>query len=114
MYLINLQGQGDTYICIVDKNTWDWIENGSERIPEYLKENFIEQQLHYGGSIEGIQDELLDLEEEFRDGNSGSIDNDRALFVSSCYKTFYSLKEAIDFIKENDIDIEDEYQGYIY
>lgn len=109
-YLINLQGQGDTYLCLVDKEVMDWVFSSSEEIPDFMKDEFIKFQMGYGISEEKVKEELLDIQEHdsFRD------DNDKALFVTSAYESFYTVQELVDFCKENDINIVEEYQGYIY
>lgn len=98
-YLIHLAGGGDTTIHIVNEATWDWINlpyqgnNNKNRYTETVPS--------------GVMCNHKELEI-----TSGSYDNDRALAISG--QTFWTMKDAYDYIKNNNITIEDEYEGYIY
>jgi hypothetical protein len=100
MYLIILQGGGDTEIKLVNYAAKAWIESpyparGKETIPKKVREDF--------------EDEY---EETTIHVTSGSGDNDRAMAVQGYY--FDSTKSAHQYAKENSMTIENEYHGYLY
>lgn len=100
MYLIILQGGGGTDIKLVPYAAKAWIEsaypaNMEETIPADVKEGFED---YYE------EDTLL--------VTPGSGDNDRALVVQGY--GFNSTTDAHKYARKNDIEIVDEYHGYIY
>ena len=107
-YLVNLSGQGDTFYTLVDQETWDWI-NGPWPL---------------GNERSGIDPTIPASIKDRLDGEGyitrGSWQNDRALqaphaiFNGVEIKTFYSVKDLYAFMKDNDIEIVEEYEGYIY
>lgn len=74
-YMINLQGQGDTNILLVNEETWNRVM--SARQPN---------------------DEAMALQDE--DTLPGM--------------EFWSSKEAYEWMKDNDVEIVEEWEGYIY
>ena len=122
MYMIHLSGQGDNIITLLeDEDVWNWLDDFNMAPPEKLVSAYIE------ACKEDLEVEGIDLRQEALNclkGTSGSWSNDRALNLGSgCsqsvgdilgYKTFYSVKETMDYVKKNDVDIIGEYEGYIY
>jgi hypothetical protein len=117
LYLLNLSGGGDTQLTLVDKETWEWI--GS---PWPFGAN------SDGGVDPNTPTRITTIRETDDPGNgdvfitSGSWENDRALVASLCgaefngqpIETFRTVKALNKFMKDNDIEIEEEYEGYIY
>ena len=106
--MIVLQGQGDTQVCYVNKDTWDYILNGGTipetQIQQYMKENSVTKEQ----AIEEMEP-------------SGDHDNDRALGVCGDYgpgelgsNTFFDMTVAMKFARDNDIEVIASYSGYIY
>lgn len=94
-YLITLTGQGDTNIVIVNKDEWDFI-NDAKPLPYKIKKELKEW---YQDCLENV---------------GGSTDNDRALFMTCVKKIYHNIKDAMEYIKENDIEIVDGFNGCIY
>lgn len=100
MYLIILQGGGDTDIKLVPFAAKAWIESAypvdmEETIPPEVREGFED-----------------DYEEDTVIVTPGSGDNDRALAVQGY--GLYSTTDAHKYARKNGIEIVDEYHGYIY
>ena len=109
-YLITLTGMGsELECCLVDKDIWDWINNNTQKIPEFLKNEFKTTQSKYGGTLQNLENELLDIE----DSGFGDM-NDKALFVVGCFDWFSSIMEINKYCRDNNINIIGEYVGAIY
>lgn len=115
MYLIVLNGGGDTSVTIVNEAVWDWI--GLPYDPESAVGDAGEY-AYYEKVPEAV---LLEAEkqdcEPFSDGvelhiTSGSWENDRALAAPGI--AFWDLAEALQYLKEENIVIEDTFEGCIY
>lgn len=105
MYLINLSGGGDTTKSLVTEDVWNWINSdyNSDKSSYYedLSEPIKEQmRLHKNDNCSSIMVTI------------GSYDNDRAIQAPGI--EFRSTKELIKYLKENDIEIVEEYEGCIY
>lgn len=119
MHIVFLSGQGDTYVKVVDKDTFDWIngpmgDNGGEG-------QWIDK------SCPPIQLALL-AEEAARAKRSGdrfdpdpwitrgSYDNDRAMmcFSTDGYETYYSIVAATRAISKKGHKLAGEYEGCVY
>lgn len=99
LYLVMLNGQGDTDITVVGKDVFDWIESDfSCNAGEYSKQE----------KIPGT-DKVVNV-------SCGSPDNDRALEASAHFteQSFGTTKGALAYIKEQGGELADEYHGYIY
>jgi hypothetical protein len=107
LYLIVLNGGGDTDIKLVNKDVWDWINSP------------------YTDDVEKVPDAVVVLDpdqfsaENTREDEDGyccvcpsSYDNDRAMGAPGL--SFWSMKEAMQYIRKHDIEIIDEYEGYLY
>lgn len=103
VYLITLSGGGDTYITLVKKHVWDWIISDypsdksqcTENIPDEVK---AEQKTSYATSTVCL--------------SRNSYENDRALNAPG--KSFQSVKELGEYLKDNKLTIEEEFEGYSY
>jgi hypothetical protein len=106
-YLITVSGQGDTFQTLVDKKTWDWMDDPIkipmtpdmlERVREYMEDE--EWTPQFNPSI-------------------GSLTNDAALAapgirVDGKIAAFTSVKDCLKFIQKYNIKIIDTWEGYIY
>jgi len=111
LYLIVLSGQGDTDVKLVNEDVWNWIfsqyTSDCEKVPESV---LLEAEKHECCSFDA---EEMDMEEDgYYYVSTGSTDNDRAMGAPG--PSFWSMKDAFDYIKENDIEIIAEWSGYIY
>ena len=112
VYLVHLSGQGDTHLKLVDKSTWDWILNGGE-VPSEVIVRYADE---YGMSQAEARQELSTV------GRSGSSqDNDRALnapparFAGKVFDSYAGTIRALNaFLAKHSLEIEEEYEGYIY
>lgn len=114
LYLIMLQGQGDTHIKLVRKDGWDALNNGifgPALLDDYAAE------YHKGGPITR---ESLEHLKELEKMSGGSAVNDVALNLPGCQidgksASFYDLTTYTTFIRNHpEIEVVDEYAGYIY
>lgn len=111
LYLLNLNGGGDTHIILVTEAVWDWIcspyISSQEKVPEAV---LLEAKRHESPAFD---DEFCNPDE---DGlyyvSMGSYENDRAMGAPG--HSFWTMKEAFEFIKDNDIEIIEEFDGYLY
>lgn len=97
-YLICLNGLDSLQFRIVDNETFSWVVSGQD-IPESVKDDILYSR--------GMNEEELDT------WISEHNDNDRALIVTSI-ETFYSILDLLEYLKNNEITITDEYRGVIY
>ena len=109
MYVLNMFGDGDIDIRIVDEETWDWIGSLDETIPV----NITERECEWRDSMDQTSD--------FHSPTMHPSTNDRALAMPPCkhpdgtWMVFGSLKEYVKFLQAHpDVIIEDEYEGMIY
>lgn len=125
VYLVVLSGGGDTYIKIVDEETWNWITSDDMgQAPADEDESSWEDQIVPPSQIAkmkanhekytkkwGVNDQFYPLQI-----TSGSWENDRALAAMPAdgYDNYDSFKEAMTAIKDNGDIFEDEYEGYFY
>lgn len=127
MYLVVLQGQGDTYIKIVDKEIFDWINKDIDK--ETLKNGFsIDKSCPISVRLNKWQLEKEYLKKECNSFNDfypivtrGSYNNDKAMFTTGIINKetdkeliFYSISDALKYIKNNNINIVNTYEGMVY
>jgi hypothetical protein len=144
VYLVILSGGGDTYIKVVDQETYNWICSDDPGIPPELVDTGEEYEVFgttYKRGPSSWVDQLVPasqiakMEAEHKKyiakwtiGNAksdafhplqlsrGSWDNDRA--IAACpadgYKTYSTVTEATKAIKKHGDVLEDEYQGCMY
>jgi hypothetical protein len=103
VYLVTLSGGGDTYITLVKKHVWDWI------ISDYPSDK--------GHCTEKIPDDVMAEKKTSYATDTislsrNSYENDRALNAPG--KSFQSVKELGKYLKEHDLTIEEEFEGYSY
>src|SRR5436190_7346890 len=103
VYLIHLEGGGDVYLKIVDKEAFDWIESPRPEMRGYSANDT---------TCPKSQIELRRAEhnswpgDEFKDTyvTSGSCENDRALSLVTLEEyhrqTFYTVKEVMEEIQK--------------
>jgi len=116
VYLIDLSGQGDRWLRLVDKETFDWVCEGGD-VPRSIAEKVFEGNKQYAPN-----DTLEDVIEALEGFEGSSPDNDRALALPETapgvlYDDFGgSIKELNKFMKDNDMEIADdgEFVGGIY
>jgi len=110
-FLIHLSGQGDTTIKIIDEDAWNWMgalyTDWQAPCPESVLAKMRKEH------------ESLGFKLEKPNITRGSADNDAALWIApeiinGKEARFDTMKEALDFIKAEKIDIQDTYEGYIY
>ncbi len=104
-YSVMLSGQGDTFIYLVDEEVWDWILDPlNKKVPQSV----IDYQIEESGDPNWTPNIT-----------AGTTDNDAALQcapikINGEDAFFFGLKEFNKFVRENKIDIIEEYEGYIY
>lgn len=118
LYMVVLTGQGDTIVTLVNEDVWNWILSPynppnprdsayAEKVPDAV---LAEAERH---ECESFYAEYSDMDEDgYYNVSIGSCDNDRALGAPGIQ--FWSIKEAMEFVVTNDIEIVEEYNGYIY
>ena len=116
LYMLTLSGQGDTEVKLVDKETWDWINEA----PSYFKGKSRQTSVHQcpASILERIRKAQEDPE-YVPCITIGSPDNDAALLspaveIDGEEASFFSMAAAMKFIRTHDIEIEDSYEGCIY
>lgn len=103
-YSVMLEGQGDVTIALVNKGTWDWITKGG-KVPQ----NQIDR------ATKAAQKDGMESQSYIDDMTSADGDNDRALSLCPDYgELFTDLKEYTKFAIANNVEVLDEYEGYIY
>ena len=110
VYVITLSGQGDIYIKLVDKETWDWIF--SPWAPP--KKNDVAY-VDTTCPPKVLARMVAEDEEAEPYITRGSYENDRALRVEPVYgPTFFSVVEAMNYPSKNKLKIIDSWEGYVY
>jgi len=108
-YLLNVNGQGDTNFCVVDKNVWDWVHNNDTTFPDFLKDEFRKNYGNHYSSKHDIENEILDVEESIN-----GDENDKALTVMCCFNYAWSVMDLNKYCRKHNINIVGEYTGLIY
>ena len=126
-YLICLTGQGDINLALINEDLWNWISNQSANAPDFLIDRLLKEQNEY---IEGMnqhnhhKQDLYTRETILNTEGPNSWDNDRAANITAISSTdqtdprivtFSSLVDLANYLKNHpNINVEDEYRGYIY
>lgn len=117
-YLVVLTGQGDTDIKLCTKEVFDWITGDKTTGKPENKNSWIDQDVPQC-VLDSMENDPCCEEDIYVCDNT--LSNDRALNVGEAVITvngeqasFYGIYEAIKFIRENDIEIVDVYEGYVY
>lgn len=127
VYLVILKdGGGDTYVRVVDEETWTWItneddgSNGSTDLewddrtcPRSVRRRLWERAKDYG---EDVPNDPEDFKVVI---TRGSWDNDRAIMsppivVDDARAEFDSVTDAVKWINRHGLTLKDEYHGYVY
>ena len=114
VYLIHLVGQGDVSVKLVSKETFDWIER---EWPGSFEEHYLEDRTCPSRQLELMRKEWKSSgdEMEYPGITIGSFNNDRAIHALPEFGSeFYTLVDALDFVRENDMRIAEIFEGYIY
>jgi len=134
LYMLTMSGQGDIEIKFIEKDSWDWIKalhkDWKAIPPASVIEKKIYETEHDGFTV--IDDGLEEFITEFKSTGtikpqdtphmrsygifyttSGSGANDAALMCPCVYMAF-SMKEALDYIKKENVDVQDTFEGAIY
>jgi len=111
VYMLLLEGGGDTVIRVIDREAFVWIHGPSgqpKRKPSSWRDPFAPASQVELWKQEGT-DPYLDI-------TIGSWKNDRALAAVSLpsYGDFDTVKEAMHAIKKHGDELADEYHGFIY
>ncbi len=104
LYLTTVSGQGDTFIHLIDKESWDWMHSPFKPCPQAILDRYMEANDEPGWTP---------------NITSGSAVNDAALQIPAVKvdgedAEFFSIKEVLAFVREHDIEIIDEWDGCIY
>ena len=126
MYIVLLEGGGDIYIKVVDKETFDWICSDDPGQPaDYDDDTSWVDQLVPASQFAKMKAEWdRDADKPWRTPGAefelrlsrGSWDNDRAIWAKPAdgYSEYDTIKEAVKAIANNGDVFEDEYQGCYY
>ena len=119
VYLVILSGGGDTYIKVVDQETFDWICSDDMGLPENydpMNGGSWEDQLVPVSQVAKMKMEQEEYECYPLTITRGSWDNDRA--IAACpadeYDSYDTVTEATKAIQKHGDVLEDEYQGCMY
>jgi hypothetical protein len=124
-YLISLSGQGDVHTILIDEAAWDYLCNAGDgrAIPEELIQDFVAHQREQGDRTNSDSNlETLARRALAWNARSGSTDNDIAMsmggtvFNGQRWNRYGSrdTKELMQFVRMNNLVIEDEFEGGIY
>lgn len=112
VYLLTLQGAGDTEATVVDEETFAWVTSEDPGRPDNQSEEFLSS-----WPDQLVPESALNRMDERPILTSGSWQNDRALCAPAAegYKeVFWTVKEATDAIKERGDEIAGSWEGHIY
>ncbi len=116
VYLIVLQGGGDTYAKVVDEETYNWVTSDDMGQPQDMEdENCWEDQLVPASQVTKLK-ALGDGDAYPLMITSGSWENDRAI-AARCmdgYEECDTVAEALDDIRRNGHKLVDQYNGCMY
>lgn len=112
LYLIHLQGQGDTDIRLVRQDGWDALDTG--HFTDAMKSDYeVSYECTWGPEEDSMVEELKEMD-------SGSAENDIALslppvVIDGVSAQFFSISEYTRFLQLHPtINIIAEYEGCIY
>lgn len=115
--MIILTGQGDTDVMLVNDEIFDWVQSDypleeghghDPNVPKAVFESMVEAEK--GWRPEGQADPNPTVSIGLR-----SFVNDRALHIGDAAEAqFFDMTEAMRYIRENDIEIVRDWEGYIY
>lgn len=104
VYLVNLVGQGDQFITLVTEDVWNWILSPYESTKSGYNETL----------PEAVKKEMLIHHKKAEDVfvSRGSYENDRAIQAPGY--SFDTIKEAMTYIRDNNLVLEEEFSGCLY
>lgn len=103
LYLVEVSGQGDHWLTLVTKEVLDWICD-----PKTPGRQGDESSWYDTATPPDIR------KGEQAHVSSGSYQNDRALFAIPDGGYFTSTVDLVKWAQENDVSVEDGFDGYIY
>ncbi len=117
VYLVHLSGQGDNHFKLLDKEGWDWLFTN-----EPMSEAMVAAYCRPGhAKEEALREELTQMNFGVLPEQTSYKDNERAMMVPASiinglqYDDYGgSFKDLKGFLKQNDLEIEEEYEGYIW
>ena len=117
VYLVILEGGGDTYIKVVDAETFAWVTSDDPGKPPADSEEYLYEwpdQLVPPSQVAKLKSE--DPDNLPLHITSGSWENDRAIAAlpADGYDTYDSVREAMADIRHNKHVLTDEYHGCMY
>ena len=106
VYIIHLDGE-DTYVKLVDKETFDWLSSDPGR-PEG-KSSWVDPNVPPAvlARIKKVHGDEVRI-------TSGSWENDRAIFAEAVYGNCDSLKEAFELVRRKNYKVMDTFEGCMY
>jgi hypothetical protein len=105
-----MTGQGDTYIKIVDKETWDWIF--SPWAPPTLNCSNYNDNTCPNAVLVRMRKDDPDADAFI---TRGTWENDRALLVQPVYgDLFFSVSDAMNYAMKHKFNIVESWEGCIY
>lgn len=113
--LIMLSGQGDTHLKLVDAETFAWVCDGGEPSDAMVQSRFdYEAKEHATAPHVWSAPDLAEIRNTME--SMSDRDNDRALYVHGDIYDDYggTIRELTAFLKAEDLEIDQEYEGYIY
>ena len=116
LYLVETTGQGDINIDLVTEDVWNVMMDGpsaSQADIDSVEAKYLAYSNKYWTPDE---DDWSDFFNHHLDQDSDSSDNDRVLHLGFlAQKSFISSRDFGNWCKENpDVEIADEWSGYIY
>lgn len=110
LYLLVLEGGGDIEYKLITKDVWNWIQNNklTTTVETALREQY--KKFYPSFNETEFQKTIKSI-----GVNSGSSKNDRALNAPTIKDgCLYSASEMMEFCKDNNVNVVEEYQGCIY
>ena len=115
-YLVQRSGQGDLWSTIIGKEQWDWMIDDARKKPipnVVLKslEGDIKDSIKKG-FMKGSADDLM--AKRIKEMEAENADRCQYITADAGDDPFFRVKELLAFIRKNDIEIVDTYDGYLY
>lgn len=110
-YLVVLSGIKDLDVKIVNQDVWNWIFSPYAGDIDLVPEAVLAEARLYGNDYMFFEDEDPESGDPYFNV-SNTYENDRAMAAPG--PSFWSMKDALKYIRDNDIEIESEYEGCLY
>lgn len=116
LYLIRTEGQNSLFLTLVTRGVWRWVMNPlTVKVPKDIIDGYYEHE-----ECDGKKGWTPTISSTRGKPNDCTI-NDAALQVPGAKidgapwrAEFYNMKDCINFVREHNINIVDEWSGYIY